>query len=349
MAEEMEKSEQVQEIVLDKNFKIVETRGRLFQTRGYLKAFEIGDSLENVLTKFWNEDMAARCRLAIEKAKTFKRVYKINPRRRNPLSISITIEPRVERGRIVGAVFRARDITRETRQEYQQALREKMSQLSILAAQIADRLNNPLASVLNRIGYLLVDDFANLDFSHLRRELESIQDQLYSMSLITNALQSFSRESPADFRPLQINEVLSKTIDISKLLQIQGNINYIIDLADNLPLVFGSEITLEQAFLNIIRNALEAMPEGGVLSVSSCLDEVTGKHVLISIKDNGEGISQENLARVFDPFFKTKNDSHPGLGLSISYGIITSHKGHIEIMSKKTKGTKVIVLLPIVD
>jgi len=260
---------------------------------------------------------------------------------------SITAEPHVVDFKITGVVLTIKDLTLQKRRQRQDLLHEKMTNIALLAAQVAHKLNNPLAAVLNRIGSLLINDIDSVNIARVRGELELVQEQIYSMSVITNALVSFSKESEASFRLLDINDIVDKSIELSKLLQIQNNIEYQINLNPKIPQIRGSEITLEQCIINIIRNALEAMPTGGVFSISTRLDKLSPDYINIIFQDTGNGIAKESIDKIFDPFFKTKDENHSGLGLSISYGIIANHKGSIEISSKPSGGTRVFILLPI--
>ncbi len=344
--EKTQESTETQKFVLDNDLKILDFEGTLFSDKGYIQALKRGDYFYDVLPKFWKKKFTQICQRVLDEGKTYKKVISPNSHSKHSITFLVTIEPLVKNGTIAGLVFTGRDFTENSRRALEHELHEKMSIMSILAAQIADRLNNPLASVLNRIGTLLLDGFDDIDFSNLKGELQLMQDQLYSMSLITNAMQSFSKEPQGKFVKLQINDIIAKSIELSKMLQLQHNINYWIVLDEKLPPILGSEITLEQALINIIRNGLEAMPNGGVLRISSAVDEVSSKYLKIVIRDNGIGIDEDVLKKIYDPFFTTKNDDHPGLGLSISYGIIANHHGSIEINSKVNKGTKVTVLLP---
>jgi signal transduction histidine kinase len=261
----------------------------------------------------------------------------------------MTVEPLVRDLRVTGIVLNIRDITEQNRMTHQKALKEKMDNLASLAAHIADKMNNPLATILNRIGSLLVTEFKPDDLQNIRYELESIQELIYNMSVITNALEAFSNVSTDNFRILHVNYIVEKAVQISKLLQLHENISYKVELTDDLPPILGSEITLEQCLINIIRNAIEAMPDknDGLLKVTTGRDKHQPKFVTITITDNGIGIPKENLNRVFDPFFRTKNEGHSGLGLSVGYGIIASHNGKIDINSPANKGTRVSISLPI--
>jgi len=339
---------ETQELVvrLDRNLIIKDFTGHLDNLKALRNKFEKNKSLRKVLAQFWSDKLETVCRQSIEQGKTG--IFEISKLYDGiEFWFSITAEPHVVDFKITGVVLTIKDLTLQKRRQRQDLLHEKMTNIALLAAQVAHKLNNPLAAVLNRIGSLLINDIDSVNIARVRGELELVQEQIYSMSVITNALVSFSKESEASFRLLDINDIVDKSIELSKLLQIQNNIEYQINLNPKIPQIRGSEITLEQCIINIIRNALEAMPTGGVFSISTRLDKLSPDYINIIFQDTGNGIAKESIDKIFDPFFKTKDENHSGLGLSISYGIIANHKGSIEISSKPSGGTRVFILLPI--
>jgi signal transduction histidine kinase len=126
-----------------------------------------------------------------------------------------------------------------------------------------------------------------------------------------------------------------------------GQIEFQIQTPDNLPSVSGDAGQLQQAVIALAANAIDAMPEGGLLSISA---RHKGKHVLVEVADNGIGIAPENVAKIFDPFFTTKETGRgTGLGLAVCYGILTEHGGHLDVQSTPGVGTTFTVSLPAVN
>lgn len=338
----------VQRIFVDKGLGVLESNGTLLNSLGVVNDIKKGDPCSKAFGEFWRSGYAKNCREVIRTGRSAHKESAVRLRSNRQCLLDVTIEPLMENDSTVGAILIVRDVTAIKKTTQQEMLKGKMSNLSLLAANIAHKLNNPLAAILNRIGCLLMEDAKNIDATRLRSELQAIQEQIYAMSIITNALEAFSRDSTAHFKNLDINNVLQKAIELSRLLHLHNkNVVYKIKLAQSLPRVFGNEITLEQCFINIIRNALEAMPEGGILSIKTLFDDAAPEQVKISIKDTGVGIPRKNLDIVYDPFFTDKGGDHSGLGLSISYGIIANHNGNIEIQSKENKGTVISILLPV--
>ncbi len=320
--------------------------GSLENCDSLLSDIKPGMSLSEALKRLWNVDIEDMCNDAYLHGRTAS--YEI-PVQCNTVQhwYLITASPRVSNQIINGVSLNVRDNTLVKRNERQLLLHDKMGNIALLASQVAHKLNNPLAAVLNHVGSLLVTDLSDENLFRVKSKLELMQEQIYSMSVITNALVAFSKESGVNFRSLDVNEIVQKSVELSHLLQIKSNITYHVTLLPNLPQVLGNEITLEQSFINIIRNALEAMPDGGEFTITTNLDPLSNDYICVSFQDTGYGIEKQYQDQVFDPFFKTKDENHSGLGLSISYGIIANHNGSIEFNSEPDKGTKVTVLLPV--
>ncbi|MBN2410743.1 hypothetical protein JXQ31_03555 [candidate division KSB1 bacterium] len=333
-------------IQLDRNLIINDFTGYLDHQKDFSGKIAKNKSIREISDQFCDDKIIKLCLQAVENGKTETVEISI-PYNNINFWFSITTEPLVKDSKISGVVFTIKDLTLQKRRQHHDLLHEKMTNISLLAAQVAHKLNNPLAAVLNRIGSLLINNIDAENIARVRGELELVQEQIYSMSVITNALVSFSKESETSFRILDINDIVEKSIELSRLLLSRRNIEYKISLDPEIPPVLGSEITLEQCIINIIRNALEAMPSCGIFSITTTVDKLSSDYINIILKDTGVGIEEEYIEQVFDPFFKTKDENHSGLGLSISYGIIANHNGSIEISSKPNSGTTVLILLPI--
>jgi len=163
---------------------------------------------------------------------------------------------------------------------------------------------------------------------------------------IVKDLLEFARQSEPEMRILNMNDVLRKAIAITTHPAELQNISLATYIAPELPDVQGDADKLQQVFVNVIINALQAMPEGGELTVGTRLTE-GGKFVEIEISDTGCGIPQEHLSKLFDPFFSTKGTGEgTGLGLSVSLGIVQKHNGTFDVKSKVGEGSTFIIRLP---
>jgi hypothetical protein len=167
--------------------------------------------------------------------------------------------------------------------------------------------------------------------------LEKIAKQTFRASEIVNSLLNFSRTSPTDFAEVDLNRAIRETASLVEHQFKKSGIAMNIELAEDLPPVRGNSGKLQQVFLNLFINARDAMLSGGTLTVRSW--NVSGV-AHIEVSDTGQGIPQEHLTRIYDPFFTTKGPKKgTGLGLSITYGIVHEHEGVIEVESTLGQGT----------
>ncbi len=164
--------------------------------------------------------------------------------------------------------------------------------------------------------------------------------------MILNDLLLFSRARVDKKEFFNANEILNSVILISKKELKDKNIAIKKKFSRNLSPIYGDQIKITQVFLNIIKNAIDAVDSGGRITIVTANEE-KGKRIKISIEDNGHGIDREDMKKIFDPFFTTKPPGKgTGLGLSVSYGIVLEHGGEIYVRSEPEKGTVFTVLLP---
>ena len=210
---------------------------------------------------------------------------------------------------------------------------------------MAHELNNPVGGILGLTQLMLrkkTEDDPD------RRFLVRIEEEARRCKGITDNLLRFSEQQGIEHRePLRLNRVIGSTVDLlSQKLQSQ-RIEIERNFGSDLPRIMGSEGQLQRALLNVLVNAETAMPEGGVLSLTTQSD---GQSVVLRIKDTGRGIIEENLEHVFEPFFTTKDNwKGAGLGLSEVYQIIKEHAGEVSISSQDGKWTEVVFRFPADD
>jgi signal transduction histidine kinase len=232
---------------------------------------------------------------------------------------------------------------RENQEQLIQA--EKLASMGQMAASIAHEVNNPLAGVL--IYTQLLAKKINSDKFSKEGALESLAkmeaELTRSTRLIRNLL-DFARQSPPALRDVQVNDVLERALDLAAFSAEPKGIKIEKHLSPSLPLVTADSDQLQQVSLNLITNALQAMPEGGRLTLRTSADD---NQLKIEVQDTGQGISKENMHKLFTPFFTTKEKGKGvGLGLAVAYGIIQRHKGRIEVQSKEGEGTTFTIYLP---
>jgi len=335
-----------QELIVDSKGNLTGSKGKLFQFKGIGGELDKNSPISKVLDSLWSAKVEQLCSEAFNKGTTGTYTFERTGGGDN-LALLFVAVPSVYSGRVKGLVLTIHDITIAKRLERQQSLAEKMKTISQLASQIVHKMNNPIAAILNRIGGLLVEDLDQIESQKLEQELREIQEQLYSVSLVTNALTIFSTESKKEFKLVQINTIIEHSVNLIKLVNFNKKVDVDLRLQKDLPRILGSEVTLEQCLVNVLKNAAESIDENPKITITSRIDKEFSDFINLSIADNGVGIPPEQLELVFDPFFTTKDKSHNGLGLSVCYGIISNHGGSIEIYSKEGKGTIVQIILPI--
>jgi two-component system NtrC family sensor kinase len=223
----------------------------------------------------------------------------------------------------------------------QLAQTEKMAAMGRLAASLAHEINNPLQAIYNCLHMLLHFDLETED----RQEyLQTATEEVERLSGIVTRTLDFARRPPQEMKAADLNEIIAKVLTLANKYFQHCHIELEQELSLHLPPILATADELTQVLLNLILNAVDAMPEGGTLRVTSWLGE--DKRVAVALSDTGRGIPPEYLQRIFEPFFSTKNNG-TGLGLAISYSIVQRHGGEIKVESQVEEGTTFTVWLPV--
>src|SRR6266404_1758663 len=229
---------------------------------------------------------------------------------------------------------------------------EKLAAVGRLAAGVVHEINNPLATIAacaesleKRIQEGAFSD--SPDAEDLREYLGLIRDEAFRCKTITNGLLNFSRLRAGQREPVDMREVLKATARLVTHQQRGDNIQIVIEAAAGLPNVSGDIGQLQQAVIALATNAIDAMPEGGTLTLRAIH---SNSRVLVQVIDVGIGIEPENMTKIFDPFFTTKDVGRgTGLGLAVCYGILSDHGGRLDVRSTVGVGTTFTITLPIAD
>jgi len=275
----------------------------------------------------------------------------------------VTYPLKDQNGEIQGVIEVWRDITKELSSRWERRVNElkedmkkliqedRMISLGKLVASSVHEINNPIQGLLtfSRLMETILEksEPTPQDLDEFRNYLSLMSSELERCGDIISGLLSFSRQSEVEFKNVDLNEILEQVISLTQhKMEIQG-----IQLSTKLsatPLIFNAGVNqLQQCFLNLIFNAIEAMPQGGQLTVVSELDRPSNT-VRCQIQDTGHGIADQHLDHIFDPFFTTKEEGEgTGLGLSIVYGVVRRHEGRIEVNSEEGKGTTFILSFPV--
>jgi PAS domain S-box-containing protein len=273
-----------------------------------------------------------------------RHIYKYNASAEDgrPLTINISLAPfEAARGVVTGTLVVIENVTERAQLEQQLMEREKLSSIGLLAAGVAHEVNTPLAGISSYTQMLLQQV---TDGDPKQKLLEKIQTQTVRASGIVNNLLNFSRTGDTDFCEVDVNQVLDDTIQLLEPQLRNARLELALHCGHNLPAAHASASKLQQVFMNLILNARDAMPGGGRLTIQTRLVDTS---LVIDFRDTGIGIAPENIARIYDPFFTTKEVGQgTGLGLALSYGIIQEHGGRIFVESRPGEGAHFTIKLP---
>lgn len=260
----------------------------------------------------------------------------------------ITTAPLGGQGQPSHVVSLARDITEQQAIQARMLRAGKLAAVGELAGQVAHEVNNPIAIISAKARLLLEDDREPMP-DKFRQELVKISDLADRVAQIAQGLLSYCRPSPATRQLLDVATPIRqalRTVD-----HRARNLHVTIDdqLPDHLPPLRANAGELQQLFLNLLLNALDAMPDGGELTISAESAQLDGNaRLTVCVADTGHGIDEAIQEQVFEPFYTTKSDGKgTGLGLSICAGLVRSHSGRIYLHSAPGQGTRIYVELPV--
>jgi two-component system NtrC family sensor kinase len=221
---------------------------------------------------------------------------------------------------------------------------EKMAALGRLAASIAHEINNPLQAVLGCLRLSEEELTGAFRQEKLERHLQVAVEEVRRVSAIVHRMHDFYRHARTELHPTDVHAALESVLELSQKQLQHSQVVVQREFTATTPVLHANSDHLKQVFLNLLINAVDAMPDGGVLRIATAVADLPPT-VSISFSDTGIGMSPETLAHLFEPFFTTKPHGS-GLGLSISYGIIEPHNGKIEVESHLGKGTTFTIALP---
>jgi len=298
--------------------------------------------------------------------------YRVTGLQREPIYLDMIVSPLVIAGRVDGIVITSSDVTKRVlleealkkytteledrvareveqhrRLEQQVLHSEKLAALGRLAAGVAHEIGNPLTSIstfAQLLREMATDEFA-------QNSLDIINTHIQRITEIVRQMSAFSRPGEANIKLHQINDILQSSLDLMRLdKRMKSTIDIKVNIDPEIPKTMIDEGQIAQVFINIILNALDAMPEGGRLTVASRhgLSSEGLDTIFIEFSDTGTGIPPSVIERIFDPFYTTKEAGKgTGLGLSVSYNIVKRFKGDIKVASQLGKGTTFTIILPV--
>lgn len=246
------------------------------------------------------------------------------------------------------------DITARVEANRAVARADKLTAIGRLAAGVVHEINNPLATISacaealeSRLQEGAFSDGKSSALEDLREYLGLIRSEAFRCKSITNGLLDFSRSRTGEYILVNLADVISSAARLLAHQQRDGRIEFKIDTSNDLPPVSGDGGQLQQAIIALATNAIDAMPEGGTLTIAARQQD---KEVLIEISDTGVGIAPEHVTKIFEPFFTTKEVGRgTGLGLAVCYGILTEHGGSLDVQSALGVGSTFTITLPVVS
>ncbi len=255
------------------------------------------------------------------------------------------LQETVHQLRVTQVELRAR-MTAQQETESRLVQAAKLAAVGEMAAGIAHELNNPLTTVTGFSELILDETPADGPF---RADMEMILREALRARGVVRRLLDFARQGERTRARADMNEIVDDVLALTRHLIHTSNVQLDVALAEDIPWVSVDSNQIKQVLLNLVHNALQAMPNGGKLMVSTGIQERNRrKWVVVTIKDTGVGIDEQHKDRIFEPFFTTKGDlGGTGLGLSVTYGIVTDHGGTIDVESKLGEGSAFMVWLPL--
>ncbi|MCD8509367.1 MAG: PAS domain S-box protein [Bacillus sp. (in: Bacteria)] len=256
------------------------------------------------------------------------------------IPVSLTISPIKDRnGEVMFFSSIIRDISQRKHTEEYMIKSEKLSVIGQLAAGFAHEIRNPLTTIKGFM-YLIEKEMGN----NKKLYFDLINSELNRIELITNEFMSVAKPQAVKYEEKNIVDLVEEVTTFMEPQALLHNVQINIDVKDEIPLIVCEGNQLKQVFINLLKNAMEAMPNGGDIYIS--INSTSEKSISISIKDEGCGIPEDVLSKLGEPFYSLK-EKGTGLGLMVCYKIINEHNGNITIDTKVNEGTTFIVTLPI--
>ena len=274
----------------------------------------------------------------------FDREFDINAQGRDRL-ISASATPLVSEGRIEGTLIHLEDITDKRRREAQLRRAESLASLTTLAAGVAHEIKNPLGSISIRIQLIqkAAKGKKSVPVESLEHHLGIVTEEIERLNKIVVDFLFAVRPMNVELREGDPAVLVKETADFIRYEAEKAGVSVETRISDKVPRVLLDKRYMKQAVLNLAKNALAAMPDGGTLAF---VVEAKDDEVRISVEDSGTGIAEEDLSKIFEPYYTTK-DMGTGLGLTITFKIVKEHQGEISVVSKPGYGSTFTISLPV--
>ncbi|WP_160118372.1 ATP-binding protein [Bacillus sp. V59.32b] len=326
--------------ITDKNDNITYINDKFCEITKYSKEELIGQNHGKILNsgyhpKHYFEDV----RKTIQQGRVWKGKIMNKTKEGTTYWVDTTIIPFLDsNGNTYQHIAIQNDITEQQRTEELLRKTEKLSLVGELAAGIAHEIRNPLTTIRGFV-QLLSQSNENKDLQYT----ETILDEIDRINFIVSEFMVFAKPHAMYYTKCNLSEVLSSIIHLLRAEAMLKNVKISQSFSSDKLYIFGEEHQLKQVFLNMLKNAIEALPDGGNVHVSATSDK---NYVTISIEDNGIGIPPEQIPKLGEPFYTTKETGN-GLGLMVSFKIIDNHNGNMTVKSDVNSGTTFLITFPL--
>jgi len=302
-----------------------------------------GKNINQILPKELNEKLLPHVEPTLFEDELIYNFYKLpysTPDRK--LFFNISISPLMKDGFPNGYVIVIEDVSKNVLLEDQIIQTEKLASLGMMAAGMAHEVNTPLAGISSYI-QMLIKQTSKKTETH--DTLKKIEEQAQRIKNLVSRLLNFSRPKEAEYSDIDLNDIIRETQELFGKQITKTGTDLNLKLNKKPLIIYGDHGRIQQVLINLLINAKDSLKENGIIDIKSYKES---DFAVLSVEDNGIGISEDHLRRIYDPFFTTKKDTGgTGLGLSISYAIIRDHLGTIAVKSRLYKGTAFIVRLPL--
>jgi two-component system, sporulation sensor kinase E len=262
-----------------------------------------------------------------------------------PLILAFSVSPLVREGGISGTIVHVEDVSEKRSREARLRRAESLASLTTLAAGVAHEIKNPLGSIGIHM-QLIQKAMGSIDDERtdaIQEYVDVVNEEVERLNRIVVDFLFAVRPMNTTLEDRDLNPILQDLLDFVRYELEDAGIAIVAELDEDLPQLRLDEKYLKQALLNIVKNAISAMPDGGELTVST---RRQGDEVVLRISDTGEGMSEDVLNKIFEPYFTTK-DFGSGIGLTLVYKIIKEHMGEISVVSQEGRGTAFTILFPV--
>jgi PAS domain S-box-containing protein len=329
--------------ITDGNGKMIYVNPAFERVTGYSQQELIGRNPNVISSRKYTREFWGKVWTVISAGKVWTGEVENRRKDGTPIYTHLLISPIISAdGKVIGFLGAHRDLTEQKALEQQLMHSQKMESIGTLAAGIAHEVGNPLTSISSIVQVLLRttgEEFA-------RDKLGLVQAQVHRITKIIRDLVDFSRPSNYQLQPTDVVKSLTDAVEIVKMGKKAKDITFVTHVRQQIPLLYLVPDQIAQVFINILLNAVDALngKEGTIVTEFASDD----RDVRVTITDDGAGIDPDNLPKVFEPFFTTKPVGEgTGLGLWVSYGIVKSFRGDIDVKSAEGEGTSFTVILPL--